>query len=57
MLISGNFGFSKTFSTILYKLLTDYIVKYRIKYKKSQRVLPKSIFNRPKVIYWPLQLT
>jgi hypothetical protein len=32
LLIKGHFGFSKTFSAMLYSILIDYVVNYRIKY-------------------------
>jgi hypothetical protein len=57
MLITGHFGFSKTFSAMLYSILIDHVINYRIKYPDHSDKLPKHVKSWPKLFYWTIDKT
>ncbi len=54
-MITGPFGISKTFSSILYQHLSNFIVDYRLKVKNPASIA-RDILNRPKTIYWSINM-
>jgi hypothetical protein len=55
LLVTGHYGIGKTYSFVLYRLLSDIIFRYKHNYTKDP-VKPESEseidFELPKVVYW-----
>lgn len=57
LVLTGHFGIGKTYSFILYRVLSDMIYQYKHKYNLNWPNYPPEIdFELPKVVYWNANL-
>ena len=59
LLVTGHYGIGKTYSFVLYRLLSDIIFRYKHNYSKDpvkSESESEIDFKLPKVVYWSINL-